>query len=203
MDFNHCARHFVIWLLFLIGTSTLLFTNAFSQNKSVEGKEFSPYKASDFKPKKGLFYLLYISPVYTVDPLGIGGKSTYALSLGARFNIWESRSSELRGLKIKGWYVGGGYEYYPQQFDLIYLSAWMRVKTFLPLVGKIDYIYADDGEHRGRMTRYCLGVEVRKISIMLSGTVFGPINGEAQPIYYSDYTNSGCIIVIIPVYTRD
>jgi hypothetical protein len=201
MDFAHVRQ---IAILFYLTTVNASFSvEAQSQQKSIDGKEFSPYRPSAFRPKRGLFYTIYVSPVYTVDPLGLGGKSAYALSLAARINVWESKSPEVKGLKIIGWYIGGGYEFYPQQFDLIYFSSWMRVKTFLPLVGKIDNMYADDGTHRGIMTRYCLGVEVKKLSIMLSGTTSRLIRGEAHPASYSEYTNAGSIIVIIPIYTRD
>ena len=196
---HHFSRHLFLFTSLIV----FVFADAAAQQKTIDGKDFSTYKPGAFKPKHGLYYSLFVSPVYTIDPLGLGGKSTYALSLGARINLWESKSPDLKGLKIKGWYIGGGYEYYPQQFDMAYLSIWLRVKTFIPLVGKIDKIYAYDGTYRGLMTRYCIGVEVKKLSLMLSGSTFGPINGEDQPVYYSEYTTAGSIILIIPLYTRD
>jgi hypothetical protein len=69
---------------------------------------------------------------------------------------------------------------------MVYLSLWLRVKTFIPLVGKIDAIYAFDGTHSGMMSRYCIGVEVRKLSLFLCGTSYGLT--EDQPINYSEYT---------------
>lgn len=204
MDSDLVARYATVQYLFL----TIIFivfvdSITLAQQKAIDGKSFTAYKSGAFKPKHGLYYSIYLSPVLTVDPLGLGGKSTYALSLGTRINLWESKSPDVKGLKIKGWYVGGGYEYYPQQFDMAYLSIWLRVKTFIPLVGKIDKIYAFDGTYRGLMTRYCIGVEIKKWSLLLSGSTFSPINGEDQPVYHSDYTTAGSILLIIPLYTRD
>jgi hypothetical protein len=203
MESNLVARIFPKRFFLFTLLIVLIFAESKAQKKLIDGKEFSAYSPGAFKPKHGLYYSLYVSPVYTIDPLGLGGKSTYALSVGARINLWESKSHDLKGLKIKGWYIGGGYEYYPQQFDMAYFSIWLRVKTFIPLVGKIDKIYAFDGTYRGLMTRYCIGVEVKKLSLMLSGSTFGPINGEDQPVSYSEYTTAGSILLIIPLYTRD
>ena len=197
MVFNRVARHF-FFLTFLVA---LVFAETNAQKKSIDGKDFSPYKPGDFKPKNGLYYSLYVSPVLTIDPLGLGGKSTYALSVGARINLWESKTPDTKAQKVKGWYVGGGYEYYPQQFDMVYFSIWLRVKTFFPLVGKIDAIYAYDGLHSGMMSRYCIGVEIKKISLFLSGTSYAL--SEEHPKSYSEYTTAGSIILIIPIYTRD
>lgn len=203
MDFAHVRQYAILLHLTIVIASFSFPAEAQSQKKSFDEKEFSSYRPGAFRLKRGLFYTLYISPVYTVDPLGIGGKSTYALSLAARINVWESKSPVVKGMKIKGWYIGGGYEFYPQQFDMIYFSSWMRVKTFLPLVGKIDNIYAFEGSQRGFLTRYCLGVEVKKLSIMLSGTNTRFIRGAEHPVSNSEYTTVGSIIVIIPLYTRD
>lgn len=173
-----------------------------AQQKIYDGKEFSAYRPGAFTPKRGLFYSFHLAPVYTIDPLGFGGKSTYALSVGTRINIWESKTDDLRGLKIKGWYVGGGYEYYPQQFDMVFITFWLRVNAFIPLVGKIDYIYAFDGIHSGLMARSCIGVEVKKLSLFLCGTTSSTAN-EQHPKYFSDYTTAGSILLVIPIYTRD
>lgn len=202
MDLDLVARNAKVQSLYLAVIFIVIVDSiAIAQQKTIDGKDFTAYKSGAFKPNRGLFYSIYLSPVLTIDPLGLGGKSTYALSLGTRINLWESRSPDLKGLKIKGWYVGGGYEYYPQQFDMVYLSLWLRVKTFIPLVGKIDAIYAFDGTHSGMMSRYCIGVEVRKLSLFLCGTSYGLT--EDQPINYSEYTTAGSILLVIPIYTHD
>lgn len=202
MDLDLVARYAKVQSLYLAVIFIVIVDSmAVAQQKTIDGKDFTAYKSGAFKPRHGLYYSIYLSPVLTVDPLGLGGKSTYALSLGTRINLWESKSPDVKGLKIKGWYIGGGYEYYPQQFDMAYLSIWLRVKTFIPLVGKIDKIYAFEGESRQIMTRYCIGVEVKKLSLFLSGTTYTPINGVEQPV--SDYTTAGSIILVIPLYTRD
>lgn len=202
MNSGLVTRHSKVEFLFLTAIIVVLVVaDAPAQKKTIDGKDFSTYQPRDFKPKHGLFYSLYISPVFTIDPLGLGGKSTYALSLGARINLWESKSPDTKAQKVKGWYVGGGYEYYPKQFDMVYVSIWLRVKTFFPLVGKIDAIYAYDGLHSGLMSRYCIGVEVKKLSLFLSGTSYG-LTAE-HPKSYSEYTTAGSIILVIPIYTHD
>lgn len=189
-------------LLLLLVALTALANLSFAQQKIYDGNEFSAYRPSAFTPKRGLFYTLYLAPVYTVDPLGLGGKSTYALSLGTRLSIWETKTEELKGLKIKGWYVGAGYEYYPQQFDAIYFSAWLRVKTFIPLAGKIDWMYAFDDISSGLLTRYSIGIEVKRLTLFIGGSTFSLINGKEHPSTRSRYTNAGSISLLIPVYTR-
>jgi len=201
MEFYQVARHFPKQYFLLTFLIVFVFSESIAQKKSIDGKEFSAYKPGAFKPKHGLYYSLFVSPVLTIDPLGLGGKSTYALSFGTRINLWESKSPDVKAHKVRGWYVGGGYEYYPQQFDMAYLSIWLRVKTFLPLVGKIDAIYAFDGAHTGMMSRYCIGVEVKKLSLFLSGTSYS-LTPE-HPKDYSDYTTAGSIILVIPIYTHD
>jgi hypothetical protein len=105
----------------------------YSQTRVIEGKEFTRYRPKYFKPKLRIHYNIYLSPSLTVDPLNIGGKSAYAISVGTRINLWESKTpmKALQGLKVNGWYFGGGYEYYPQQYDKIYASLWIRIKTFM------------------------------------------------------------------------
>ena len=147
--------------------------------------------------------MLYISPVLTVDPLGLGGKSTYALSLGTRINLWETKSPNLSGLKISGWYVGGGYEYYPQQFDMAYLTTWMRVDTFMPLAGKIDLVYAFDDISSGIMYRFCIGLEFKKITFFVCGSQYNTRLNAEHPVFHSPYTTVGSLLLIIPLYTRD
>src|SRR5688572_7476753 len=88
----------------------LFFTNPYiaaGQEKNVDGQNYKLYKPGYFKPKRGLNYSLYVAPLLTVDPLGISGKSTYALTAGSQFRLWESKAKEnaLRGLQVKGWYV--------------------------------------------------------------------------------------------------
>lgn len=202
MDLDLVARYATVQYIFLTIIFIVFFDSiTLAQQKTIDGKDFTAYKSGAFKPRHGLYYSIYLSPVLTIDPLGLGGKSTYALSLGTRINLWESRSPDLKGLKIKGWYIGGGYEYYPQSFDMAYFSAWLRVKTIIPLVGKIDAIYAFDGTHSGMMSRYCIGVEVRKLSLFLCGTSHSIT--EDHPINYSEYTTAGSILLVIPIYSHD
>jgi len=188
-------------LVFLVG-----FFQAGGQDKiSLEGKEFTKYNRNYFSPHRGLFYSFYVSPVLTVDPLGLGGKSTYAISLGTQIRVWENKSPDksLTGLKLKGFYTAFGYEYYPRQIDKVYTSLWIRIKTFMPLTGKIDVVYAYGNSRKGLASRYCVGFELKKISIFFCGEitgftkVFGP-----HPYWDSPYTNVGEILAVIPVFTR-
>jgi hypothetical protein len=195
------GQYLVLSLVFLAG-----FFQASGQEKiSVDGKEFTKYNRKYFSPQRGLFYSFYVSPVLTVDPLGISGKSTYALALGAQIRIWENKSADksLTGLKLKGFYTAFGYEYYPRQIDKLYASLWIRIKTFMPLTGKIDAIYVYGNGRKGLASRVCVGFEVKKISVFLCGettgftSVFGP-----HPYSDSPYSNVGEILAIIPVFTR-
>jgi hypothetical protein len=175
----------------------------FSQTKLIEGKEYKPYSPRYFKPKFTLRYNLYVSPILTVDPLGIGGKSAYALSAGTRINLWESKIpiKSNAGLKVNGWYIGGGYEFFPQQYDKIYGSLWIRIKTFMQFVGRMDAVYSYGYGVSGIGSRYCAGFEIKKISIMCNGELFFS-NQPDHPRVKSKYFNQAAIFVIIPIYTK-
>ena len=194
-------------ILFVLGYF-LVFAGvpSWAQDVSFDGKAYKPYKARYFKPRQPLQYNLYFSPVLTVDPLGLGGKSTYGLGAGSRINLWESRSSDnsLQGLKIKGFYTALGYELFPRQSDNAYLSLWLRVATFMPLTARIDYVYSDGNGLRGISTRYCVGFEVKNVSLLLAGTTTRFLSkrfGE-HPYLNSPYSNVGSILLVIPVYNH-
>lgn len=177
-----------------------------AQKTTIDGKEFESYRAGRFKPHRGIFYQFYVSPVITVDPLGLGGMSTYGVSLGSRINLWESKTPDKKfsGLKMKGIYLAGGYEYYPQQYDKIYGSLWFRIKTFMPIAAKLDMIYATGNGLQGFSSRFCFGFEVKKISIFLCGETYrayDPVLGY-HPNTETQYANAGSILAIIPILTR-
>ncbi len=189
-------------------TSIFLLTTYFccAQQINVDGKSFAKYSQKPFSPHRGLFYSLYSAAIVTVDPLGLGGKSTYAISLGGRLTIWESKSNfdKLSGLKIAGLYLGGGYEYYPQQYNKAYISGWIRIKTFMPLVARVDRIYATGYGLQGFSTRYCFGFEVKSLTLLLCGetyTAYVP-NLGFHPNTESLYTNAGAVMLIVPLLTR-
>ncbi|HEX8039299.1 MAG TPA: hypothetical protein VF490_09105 [Chryseosolibacter sp.] len=173
------------------------------QDAVIDGKTFKAYKAGAFKPKRPLLYNVYVSPVLTVDPLGISGKSTYGVGIGSRINLWESKASDnsLQGLRIKGFYTSFGYEYFPLQSDNVYASLWLRIKTFMPLAGRIDRVFSFGNGLKGTSTRYCLGFEVKGISVFLAGTTtrfLSPVFGE-HPYLNSPYTNVGSILLVVPI----
>lgn len=188
-------------MCFILANSVLT-----AQTITIDGKKFQPYRASHFRPHRGIFYQLYVSPVVTVDPLGISGPSTYGIALGSRINLWESRTPDrkLSGLKMKGFYLAGGYEYYPQQYDMIYGSLWLRIKTFMPIAAKADLIYATGYGLRGITYRFCVGFEVRTVSIFFCGSISGSFYNllGPHPNTESPYGNAGSILAIIPVFTR-
>ena len=177
-----------------------------AQGVSIDGKDYKPYKARYFKPKKAIQYNVFLSPVLTVDPLGLGGKSTYGIGAGSRINLWESKSSDnsLQGLKIKGFYTALGYELFPQQSDNAYASLWLRVSTFMPLTARIDYVYSYGNGLRGMSTRYCVGFEVKNISLLLAGTTTRFISARFgdHPYLDSPYSNVGSILLVIPIYNH-
>jgi hypothetical protein len=178
-----------------------------AQSKSIDGKEFTSYKASYFKPHRGIFYSIYFTPVYTVDPLGFGKKSTYGFGLGTRISLWESKTpaSKLSGLKITGIYTGVGFEIYPQQHSKFPLSMWIRVRTIVPLVARADMIYDRGNGLQGISYRYCFGFEIRKVCIFACGETTGPFSyvfGGSHPTAESTYTNAGSILVTIPFFER-
>lgn len=173
-----------------------------AQQKTQDGQTYALYKPGHFKPGHGLAYSVFVSPVLTVDPMGFGGKSTYALGAGARINLWESKTPDnlLQGLKIKGLYTAFGYEYYPQQYDKLYASLWLRIKTFMPIAARVDKVL-DIGETvTGSSLRVCFGFEVKSVTVFLCGvTGFSlrhPDNIETH------YANSGAVMVIVPVYNH-
>jgi len=182
------------------------FTCAYSQ-LNVDGKTFIRYNRKHFNPHRGLFYALYGAPLVTVDPLGIGGKSTYGVSVGGRLNLWESRSphNKFSGVKIHGLYIGGGYEYYPRQYNKLYGSFWLRIKTIMPIVARADAILAHGSGMAGISRRYGFGFEVKKMTILLCGEYhwyFSPMLGW-HPLLESPYANQGAIHLLIPLYTRN
>ncbi|HYC86665.1 MAG TPA: hypothetical protein VEB86_15640 [Chryseosolibacter sp.] len=183
----------------------LTLNTAFGQTV-VDGKTFKRYRASDFSAHRGLFYTVYAAPLVTVDPLGLGGKSAYAASVGLRLNLWESMTphNRLSGLKIHGFYLGGGYEYYPQQFNKLYGSFWLRIKTFMPIVARADAILAHGGGMVGISRRYGFGFEVKNITVLLCGEYqfyqYGSLGWH--PVTESDYANQGAVHLIVPIYSR-
>lgn len=193
-----------VFILFYAGILNV----AIAQQKIIEGQSFTRYKPGYFKPKRGLNYMIYVSPVLTVDPLGLGGRSTYALALGSRIPLWESRLTDhaLQGLRIKGLYTAIAYEYYPQQFDNIYMSLWLRIKTFMPIVARVDGLYSYGSGRQGLMTRFCFGFEIRKFTLLASGTIYSHnsylLFGD-HPTTTSPYSNAGAIELVIPVYNHE
>jgi hypothetical protein len=185
---------------------TIFFSSTSGQVESFDGKPFQSYKKRVFRPERKLQYNLYLSPVITVDPLGIGGKSTYAIGTGSRINLWESKiiDNNLQGLRIKGLYVGFGYDYYPQQADDLYTSLWLRVKTFMPITARLDLVYSFGDELHGLSSRYCVGFEVRKIALLLTGSIhnfISPVFGD-HPHLDSPYSNVGSVMMVIPVFNH-
>ena len=191
---------------FLFTAFVICVFQAYAQNSiSVDGKEFTRYRPKYFSPHRGIFYSIFLSPVVTVDPLGFGGKSTYGMSLGSQIRLWESKTPEnlLTGIKIRGFYTAFGHEYYPQQYSKTYASLWLRFKAFIPLAGKIDYIYASGYGLKGLTIRYCAGFEVKKITIFVCGeSWFYYALGGRHPNFETPYTNAGEIMAVIPVFTR-
>ena len=203
-----CMDHRLTIPLFktIVGCSLICFSyhnTVSAQTKTLDGKEYKAYRPGYFKPKLKLNYMLYSSALITVDPLDIGGKSAYAISLGGRINLWELKSQvkAFSGLKVNGWYLGGGYEYYPQQYDKVYGSLWIRIKTFIQFVGRMDAVYSYGYGLHGVGSRYCAGFEVKKITVLVCGELFGS-NQPKHPHYKSEYFNQGAIFVIVPLYTR-
>lgn len=197
---------------FLIGPNLLVccvlfaITSTAQNSTEVDGKTFTRYQPKYFKPHRGIFYTLFVSPVVTVDPLNLGGKSTYAIAVGSRFRIWESytANNKLGGLKLKGIYTAVAYEYYPQQYSKTYLSLWARIQNFLPIAFKGDLIYARGYGLQGFSSRYGIGIELRNISLFLCGELYtadSPRFGF-HPNTESPYTNAGEILAIIPIYDR-
>lgn len=174
--------------------------------KEVDGKTYSAYQASHFKPHRGLFYSLYASPVVTVDPLGFGGTSTYGLGIGVRLNLWESKTppGKYSGLKMTGIYTAVAYEYYPQQYDKSHISLWFRLKTIIPLAARADIVYSKGYGLQGITYRYAVGIEIMKMTLFFCGETGGPWFTDlgTHPKVESPYANAGSILLIIPVYER-
>jgi hypothetical protein len=179
----------------------LSFDSSFAQTRTLNGLEYTKYRAKHFKPKKGLSYSLYLSPVLTVDPLGVRGQSTYAFGGGGNITLWESKqvTNALQGLKIQSVYFGGGYENYPQQFDKVYFSFGLRIRTFMPLAARMERVIDIGKDKVGTSARFCLGFEIKNITILLSGTTGWSGN---TPVFDSKYSNVGAILLVIPVYTH-
>jgi hypothetical protein len=193
----------VLFFCLTLSHFTLFQNFTYAQAVLIDGKAYAPYHAGAFRSKRPLQYNLYLSPLLTVDPLGISGKSTYGIGAGWRINLWETKSKDnsLQGLKIKGFYGALGYEYFPRQSDNIYASIWLRVKTFMPIAGRIDRVFSYGDGLKGTSTRYCLGFEIRSISVFLAGTTtqfISPVFGE-HPYLNSPYANVGSILLVIPV----
>jgi hypothetical protein len=184
----------------------LMIASQAQNTTEVDGKTFTRYQSKYFRPHRGIFYTLFVSPVVTVDPLNLGGKSTYAIAVGSRFRIWESytANNKLGGLKLKGIYTAVAYEYYPQQYSKTYLSLWARIQNFLPIAFKGDLIYARGYGLQGFSSRYGIGIELKNISLFLCGELYkadSPRFGF-HPNTESPYTNAGEILAIIPIYDR-
>ena len=180
--------------------------HGYAQTRNLDGKEYKRYSSSYFKPHRGLFYNIYFSPVYTVDPLGFGGKSTYGLGLGTRINLWESKTpaSKYSGMKVTGLYLAFAYEYYPQQYNKTYGSLWVRIKALIPLAARMDILYCTGYGLQGVNYRYCFGFEVKSVTVFICGEVTGyfPIKFGQSPKEVSPYANAGAIMLNIPLYTR-
>jgi hypothetical protein len=214
MDKKYHQRFFVYFQRVVM--STIIFTgfycgffqHTFAQSKTIEGQTFTKYKPGYFNPRRSINYALYVAPVFTVDPLGLGGRSTYALSVGSRFTLWESKTDHkaLQGLQINGLYTAVGYEYFPLQYDNAYVSLWTRVRTFMPIVARIDGLYSFGYDRRGIATRFCFGFEVKKFTFLMTGTVYSyhseRLFREPHPVYASPYTNAGSLMLLIPLYTH-
>ncbi len=199
---SRCMKPNWLIIIFLFSSSVSLC----AQSKSIDGRQFSTYHSGYFKPHRGIFYSLYFSPVYTVDPLGFGGKSTYGLGLGTQINLWESKTlpSRYSGLKITGLYTAIGFEYYPQQYNKSYLSLWLRIKSIIPLVAKADMVYSRGYGLQGVTYRYCFGFEVKKVTVLLCGETGGPFFYDLgkHPKTESPYANAGAVLLIIPFFNR-
>jgi len=207
MDRKHSFPLHSVTFLFLPALFMVFIYHASgAQDLAFDGKTFRPYHAKFFKPKRPLQYNLYLSPVLTVDPLGLGGKSTYGMGAGSRINLWESKSSDnnLQGLRIKGFYTAAGYELFPRQSDNVYASLWMRVSTFMPLTARIDYVYSYGKGLRGMSTRYCVGFEVKNVSLFLAGTTTRFLSERFgdHPYLDSPYSNVGSILLVVPLYNH-
>jgi hypothetical protein len=197
---NRCLYNLGLTLCIAIASTAI----AFAQQPATNDAPFTRYRASDFR-KTNLHYILYVSPFITVDPLGLGGRSAYAISVGTRINLWESKEQTalLSGLKLQGIYGAVGYDFFPQQFDNVYGSLWFRIRTFIPISARMDALYSFGNGRQGVATRFCFGVEVRQLTLLLSGILYSAatnkIFGE-HPVSYTEYSNAGAIMLVIPVY---
>ena len=203
---HNCKR-----LIFTAGISILFYfcisSGVNAQQKQIDGQTFTRYKPGYFKPKRGLNYSLIAAAIYTVDPLGIGGKSTYGISPIANIRLWGSKSEERAryGLHISEWYTSIGYDFFPRQFDNVFASIGVRIKTFMPLSLRMDAIYSYGYGLIGTSTRFCVGFEIGKVTFFATGTTSGgttPYFGE-HPYMRSPYFNAGSIMLLIPVYNHE
>jgi hypothetical protein len=175
--------------------------SALAQTKTLNGKEYTKYKRKHFEPKKGLSYSFFVSPVITVDPLGVRGKSTYAFGGGGTLTLWESKaaSSALQGLKLQSLYIGAGFENYPQSFDKVYFALGLRIKTFIPIAARMEQMIDIAGDKVGTSVRFCLGLEFKRVTLFVCGVTGYSIE---TPVFDSPYSNAGAILLVIPVYTH-
>jgi hypothetical protein len=198
-----------VFLAFLSVFFSFVFSPfAFGQQKTVDGLQYTQHKAAHFRPHRRLNYEIYSAAILNVDPLGIGGRSTYAVSAGTNVALWESKTKDqaLQGLRFKGLYTAVLYEYYPLQYDNIGLSLWTRIKTFMPLVGRMDGLYSFGYGDRGVATRFCVGFDVRKFTVLMTGTIYSHHSYDwfgDHPVYSSPYTNSGSIMLLFPFYKHN
>jgi len=202
-------RLFMRTLLVFITCCLLFYQSSTAQTKTVDGQSYTRYKPGYFKPKKGVDYSVFLSPVLTVDPLGVGGKSTYAIGVGTNVVLWESKSAStsLQGLKIQNFYMGLGAEYYPQQYDKIYISMGIKIRTFMPLAARMERILDIGDGLVGTSARFCFGFEVKKITIFLCGIsdyrVFGKeTTTNVHPYNKTHFANAGAVLLVIPVYNH-
>ena len=173
----------------------------FAQTKTLNGQEYTKYKRKHFEPKKSLTYSIFVSPVLTVDPLGVRGTSTYGFGAGGTINLWESKSvtSALQGLKLQSFYIGAGFENYPQTFDKVYFSLGLRIKTFIPIAARMERMVDIGKDKVGTSARFCLGLEFKKVTLFVCGVTDYSLE---SPVFESKYTNVGAILLVIPVYTH-
>lgn len=205
-SFWNLSQKFPLLLFLSSVISISAVEHLFAQTKLIDGQNYTRYKSGYFKPKKGVNYSFFVSPVLTVDPLGVGGKSTYALGVGTNVVLWESKtvSNSLQGLKIQNFYMGLSYEYYPQQYDKVFISMGIRIKTFMPLAARMERII-DIGENSiGTSARFCFGFEIKKVTIFVCGVsdyyALSKDPTVLHPYAYTKYANAGAILLVIPVY---
>jgi hypothetical protein len=98
-----------------------------------------------------------------------------------------------------------GYEYFPKQFDNLYASLGIRIKTFMPIVARMDGLYSFGNGKRGIASRFCFGFEIKKLTVLLSGTIYSDTFYKQlgdHPTVDSPYSNAGSIMLLIPIYNN-